>query len=156
VVLVVAAVAIPNLLRSKIAANEGTAVGSIRTVNTAQVTYVTEYPKKGYVRNLATLGPGPRIPAAYSEDHAGLLDESLGNGSCTGDVVYEIRIPLQSNSCLQAALMRGISGCCDADRYQHRSKKLLFNVGRRDPLQIQPSINRTNNLSECRTWSPLQ
>jgi hypothetical protein len=41
--------------------------------------------------------------------------------------------------------MRGISGCCDADRYQHRNKKLLFNVGRRDPLQIQPSINRTNN-----------
>jgi hypothetical protein len=47
VVLVVAAVAIPNWLRSKIAANEATAVGSIRTVNTAQVTYATEYPKKG-------------------------------------------------------------------------------------------------------------
>src|SRR6202166_2067000 len=47
VVLVVAAVAIPNLLRSKIAANEASAVGSVRTVNTAQIVYVTEYPKKG-------------------------------------------------------------------------------------------------------------
>jgi hypothetical protein len=41
--------------------------------------------------------------------------------------------------------MQGISGCCYADRYQHRNKKLLFNVGRRDSLQSQPCTDRTNN-----------
>jgi hypothetical protein len=38
---VVAAIAIPNLLRSRMAANEASAVGSVRTVNTAQVAYPT-------------------------------------------------------------------------------------------------------------------
>src|SRR3954465_14692763 len=43
IVLIIAAIAIPNLLRARIAANESSAVGSVRTLNTALVTYQTEY-----------------------------------------------------------------------------------------------------------------
>ena len=39
IILIIAAIAIPNLMRSKMAANESSAVGSLRTVNTAMVTY---------------------------------------------------------------------------------------------------------------------
>ena len=41
IILIIAAIAIPNLLRSRIAANEASAVGSIRTINTAEVTYAS-------------------------------------------------------------------------------------------------------------------
>ena len=43
IILIIAAIAIPNLLRSRMAANEASAVGSVRTLNTAQVTYSTTY-----------------------------------------------------------------------------------------------------------------
>ncbi len=39
IILIIAAIAIPNLLRARMAANESSAVGSIRTLNTAEVTY---------------------------------------------------------------------------------------------------------------------
>jgi len=84
-VLIAAAIAIPNLIRSKMAANESTAVGSVRTMNTAQVTYAATYPQRGFAPNLATLGPNPHAPTAYSPSHAGLLDQSLANESCTAD-----------------------------------------------------------------------
>jgi len=55
IILIIAAIAIPNLLRSRMAANEASAVGSIRTINTAEVTYSTTYPAQGFA-NLAALG----------------------------------------------------------------------------------------------------
>ena len=55
IILIIAAIAIPNLLRSRMAANEASAVGSLRTVNTAEVTYSTVYPSIGFA-TLAQLG----------------------------------------------------------------------------------------------------
>ena len=57
IILIIAAIAIPNLLRARIAANEASAVSSIRTINTAEVTYQSTYPTVGYAGNLAALGP---------------------------------------------------------------------------------------------------
>jgi hypothetical protein len=84
-VMVVAAVAIPNLLRSRIAANEASAVGNSRWVNVAQNTYAATYPQRGFARDLAKLGSDPRVGKAESPEHASLLDGSLANASCTGD-----------------------------------------------------------------------
>ena len=47
IILIIAAIAIPNLLRSRIAANEASAVGSMRTINTAETSYNTTYPSVG-------------------------------------------------------------------------------------------------------------
>ena len=52
IILIIAAIAIPNLLRARIAANESSAVSSIRTINTAEVTYQSAYPTVGYAANL--------------------------------------------------------------------------------------------------------
>jgi prepilin-type N-terminal cleavage/methylation domain-containing protein len=55
IILIIAAIAIPNLLRSRMAANEASAVGSLRTINTAEVTFSTTYPSVGFA-GLGALG----------------------------------------------------------------------------------------------------
>ncbi len=55
IILIIAAIAIPNLLRSKIAANESSAVGSVRTIGTAEVTYSSSW-GSGYAVALTNLG----------------------------------------------------------------------------------------------------
>jgi prepilin-type N-terminal cleavage/methylation domain-containing protein len=76
IILVIAAIAIPNLLRSRIAANEASAVGSLRTINTAEITYVTTYPASGYSPDLPSLAGS----ACTSPTSAGacLIDATLG------------------------------------------------------------------------------
>jgi type IV pilus assembly protein PilA len=56
IILIIAAIAIPNLLRARMAANESSAVASIRTVTTAEITYQTGYPTVGYAPALVNLG----------------------------------------------------------------------------------------------------
>src|SRR5260370_31015575 len=56
IILIIAAIAIPNLLRSKMAANESSDVGSLRSINTAEVTYATAYSAIGYSAALTNLG----------------------------------------------------------------------------------------------------
>jgi len=79
IILIIAAIAIPNLLRSKMAANEASAVGSLRTLNTACVTYSTTY-GTGYPAALASLGPGAPATAATAD----LIDGVLAAGTKSG------------------------------------------------------------------------
>ncbi len=76
IILVISAIAIPSLLHSKIEANEASAVYSIRTVNTAQVTYATSYPNVGYAATLNMLAAPVSGPT--SSANAGVLDWVLG------------------------------------------------------------------------------
>lgn len=55
IVLIMAAIAIPNLLRAKMAANESSAVASVRTINTAEVAYETAHPETGYTCTFSDL-----------------------------------------------------------------------------------------------------
>jgi type IV pilus assembly protein PilA len=57
IILIIAAIAIPNLLRARIAANESSAAASVRTISTAELTYQNSYPSIGYAATLAALGP---------------------------------------------------------------------------------------------------
>jgi type IV pilus assembly protein PilA len=77
IILIIAAIAIPNLLRSKMAANESSAVGSLRTINTAEVTYATAYPNTGYSNTVGNLaGAAPCVTATTIA--ACLIDNVLG------------------------------------------------------------------------------
>jgi type IV pilus assembly protein PilA len=82
-VLGIAAVALPNLLRARNSANESAAVGTLRNMVTAQVAYSAAYPARGYARDLARLGFDPQHPDTISPQHAGLLDPSLAKANCT-------------------------------------------------------------------------
>jgi prepilin-type N-terminal cleavage/methylation domain-containing protein len=79
IILIIAAIAIPNLLRSRMAANEASAVGSLRTINTAAVTYSTTY-GIGYPAALSNLGPA----ATASSTTADLVDSVLSSGIKSG------------------------------------------------------------------------
>jgi prepilin-type N-terminal cleavage/methylation domain-containing protein len=57
IILIIAAIAIPNLLRSKMSANDSAAASTLRTINTSQVTYATNYPALGYALSFTALGP---------------------------------------------------------------------------------------------------
>jgi type IV pilus assembly protein PilA len=79
IILIIAAIAIPNLLRSKMAANEASAVGSIRTLNTAAITYNSTY-GNGFPPALATLG-GTGTPSCTNAE---LIDTVLAAGQKSG------------------------------------------------------------------------
>jgi len=84
IILIIAAIAIPNLLRARMAANESSAVASIRTINTAEVSYLSAYATNGYANTLAKLGPtsatGCATPTAAT---ACLIDYVLSTATAT-------------------------------------------------------------------------
>jgi prepilin-type N-terminal cleavage/methylation domain-containing protein len=82
IILIIAAIAIPNLLRSRMAANEASAVGSIRTINTSAVTYLSTYPANGYPPSLAAMGGA--APCVALPANACLLDQVLALGTKSG------------------------------------------------------------------------
>jgi prepilin-type N-terminal cleavage/methylation domain-containing protein len=87
IILIIAAIAIPNLLRSRMAANEASAVGSLRTINTSEVTYSSTYPDQGFSPDLASLGGAAATCAgAGGATNAGacLLDQVLAAGTKSG------------------------------------------------------------------------
>jgi type IV pilus assembly protein PilA len=87
IILIIAAIAIPNLMRSKMAANESSAVGSLRTINTAEVTYNTNYPTVGYTGTIAQLGGTPATCATATgatSTTACLIDNVLAAGTKSG------------------------------------------------------------------------
>src|SRR5690242_14310151 len=95
IILIIAAIAIPNLMRSRMAANNASAVSTIRTLNTSQVTYSTTYQTVGYASSLAVLGPGAPTCASTgpTSTNACLIDYALGCASepCTRDqFIYQL------------------------------------------------------------------
>jgi type IV pilus assembly protein PilA len=82
IILIIAAIAIPNLLRSRMAANQASAVGSIRTINTSAVTYSTTYQSQGFPASLAAMGGAD--PCTASSTTACLLDQVLAAGTKSG------------------------------------------------------------------------
>ncbi len=82
IILIIAAIAIPNLLRAKMAANEASAVASIRTINTAMITYQSSYPTVGYATTLSNLGGV--TPCTPSSTTACLIGSDLASGMKSG------------------------------------------------------------------------
>jgi prepilin-type N-terminal cleavage/methylation domain-containing protein len=84
IILIIAAIAIPNLLAARKNANQSAAAQTIRTLNTAQVTYSTNYPLVGYAKDLTTLGPNGvdcTDPSKVNSVSSCLVDQILG---CAG------------------------------------------------------------------------
>lgn len=81
IILIIAAIAIPNFLRSRMAANETAAITNLRTIVTAQVTYSSTY-GNGFAPNLLSLNGAGAVSCAG----AGLIDNVLATGQKTGYV----------------------------------------------------------------------
>jgi type II secretory pathway pseudopilin PulG len=155
--LVVAAIAIPNLMRARGAANEASAVSNLRTVNVAQVMYSGSYPERGFARDLATLGPDPSGARTPSADHASLIDATLGNASCKA-----------GNWCTKSGFRFSITAVCQKQMCQDFvavGTPVSNNSGTRNfcstsdgvvRFKTGPPLTSAVSVTECQTWSPMQ
>lgn len=156
VILMAAAIAVPNLLRSRMAANEASAVGSIRTVNTAQISYASLYGDRGYAPGLATLGPNPDGTTIASADHASLLDASLAGPTCTPGAW-----------CQKAGYRFSVTATCKGRRcegYVVTATPVSNDTGVRSFCSTTDAVIRYStttalvaplSAAECRAWTPL-
>jgi type IV pilus assembly protein PilA len=84
IILIIAAIAVPALTRARVSANESSAVGSVRTINTAEISYAAAYPNLGFATTLSFLG-GPVGAACIPSTSSGcFVDSSLSSGTKSG------------------------------------------------------------------------
>jgi prepilin-type N-terminal cleavage/methylation domain-containing protein len=87
IILIIAAIAIPNLLRARIAANESSAAASMRTIATAEISFSTSYPTLGFPATLGVLGPADAgCSAGPAITNGCIIDFTLGQGTKSGYV----------------------------------------------------------------------
>jgi type II secretory pathway pseudopilin PulG len=163
-ILIIAAIAIPNLLRARISANEASAASTVRTIQTMQITYSTSYPEQGYARDLATLGGNCTTGTA---EHACLLDSQLGQANCTSGVwcqkgQYKYTV---SSNCAPARFgeqQQGTENACT--EYVIAATPINFNTGRRNYCSVSDAVLRYRfggplstapTAEECQAWNPL-
>ena len=82
IILIISAIAIPSYLRSRMQANESSAVGSVRMINTSAVTYSSTYVNLGFPANLADMGGAN--PCSATSTTACLLENMLALGTKSG------------------------------------------------------------------------
>lgn len=87
IILIIVVVAVPSFLRSRMAANESAAAASVRTLNSAMISYNSAYPTVGFAATLANLGPGGLNTACAippTSAAACLIDGQLASGTRSG------------------------------------------------------------------------
>ena len=82
IILIIAAIAIPNLLQARLAANESSAAGSLHSLTSAEITYYNAYPTVGYAPAIAQLGGVS--PCTPSSTTACIIDNFLANATPGG------------------------------------------------------------------------
>ncbi|MCU1316061.1 MAG: putative Pilin, type [Candidatus Acidoferrum typicum] len=87
IILVIAAIAIPNLMASRMAANEASAVQSLRTIQSSETAYAITYPSLGFSATLADLGDGGANPCNATSTQACLIDPVLASGTKSGYII---------------------------------------------------------------------
>jgi type IV pilus assembly protein PilA len=160
IILIIAAIAIPNLLRARIAANESSSVSTIRTINTAQVTYQSAYPTYGYADALGLLGPGgPSSTCGVpKQTNACLLDSVVSNATAAGTA--------KSGYYYGMAAQQGAGGTIFLSYTVGGSAASFNQTGVRDFCAIEDGVlhfqvptsqsSPTTVSSTCTGWSPLQ
>ncbi len=155
-VMIAAAIAIPNLLRSKIAADQASAAATVRTIITAEMTYASTYPYRGYAPDLATLGRNPNGPS-YTADHAALLDATIANPTCGAGAW-----------CTKAGFRFTIAATCNSQNcsdFAVTGTPVAANSGARNfcatsdgviRVQTGSPLTQPVSPSECRGWPPAR
>ena len=135
IILVIAAIAIPSMLRARIAANEASAVSSIRTINTAEVVYQAAYPTVGYASKLSQLGPTSQgVCKKPAQAHSCLVDWAVSNASAASS----------AKSGYYFKLRAGGSG--NSSSYEVAGSPAVFNeTGVRNFCSIEDGVVRYDN-----------
>ena len=168
IILIIAAIAIPNLLRSKMSANDSAAASTIRTLNTGQVTYATNFPTFGYASSFVRLGPNPVAGASDPLLGAGLIDSVLaasaagpnlksgynyfitgvaGAGGTFGDYVLAANANIINST--------GTNNFCSTAEAVVRSQKTSFPAPTPNPAQLN-AIPAFLVCQTSATYGPIQ
>jgi type IV pilus assembly protein PilA len=86
IILIIAAIAIPNLIRARMSANEASAVGSVRSINSAEISYNAAYSDLGFATTLSFLGGPAGATCVPSTSSGCFVDSSLSTGTTSGYV----------------------------------------------------------------------
>jgi hypothetical protein len=152
IVLVMAAIAIPNFVRAKTSADESAAIGAMRSLVTAQVAYSSTYPSRGYARDLAALGPDPNKPGSASADHAGLLDSAL---ACSFDSCekfgYRFRL---ARACTESPCEDFVAVATPVAPNARRRSLCATSDGVMR-FKVNPPAGEPTYPSECQGWTLL-
>jgi type II secretory pathway pseudopilin PulG len=164
-ILIIAAIAVPNLLRAKISANESAAMSTVRTVNTAQTTYQTTYPARGYAPDLATLGSADTsCSAGANADRACLLDAMLGAAQCTSGTWCQkngYRFTIISNCNVSSSSAQEDGSCKE---YVAAATPINSGTGLHNYCSVSDAIVRARRgaplvrpptAEECGEWAPI-
>jgi prepilin-type N-terminal cleavage/methylation domain-containing protein len=130
IILVIAAIAIPNLISGRRQANESAAAGALRSIGTAQVSYQTSY-QQGFSPDLASLGPPPggSPPSATAAD---LIDAALASGFRSGYTFTYVAVDSNSDGQFEQFTLNanpvtvGVSGL--KRFYMDQSNVIRFNL----------------------------
>ena len=114
IILIIAAIAIPNLMRARIAANESSAAGSMRTIVTAEISYNSTY-QQGFTA-LGSLGGAAPCTTAVSTA-ACLIDNVLAAGTKSGYIIAANALGANNSSFVASATpltpnVTGVSTFC--------------------------------------------
>jgi type IV pilus assembly protein PilA len=152
IILIIAAIAIPSLLRARIAANESSAVASVRTINSAMITYNSTYPTVGFATALLNLGPSAATPCTSSSATACLIDNALANNG----------LPANSGKSGFSFAATGAGGPPANAYYITATPVGLHETGDRSFCSVEDAVVRVNyagtiasSESACQGWSPL-
>jgi len=153
VVLIIAAIAIPNLLRAKLEANDRAAASTMRTLNTAQVSYSVTYPAKGYARELTTLGPGSSNQCGEaSESYACLIDGPLANNNVKSGYRYSMTAVCGNDGICTDYVIAATpvtAGSTGTRSYCSTSDAVIRSI-KAESLSSLPST-----IEECQAWQPM-
>jgi prepilin-type N-terminal cleavage/methylation domain-containing protein len=100
IIMIIVAIAVPNLLRSRMAANQASAVGSVRAINTAAFSYSAIY-GNGFPPNMAAIGNNGTTTVTCT--NAELIDTVLTSGTKSGYTLQlspgQIQVNNSASSC---------------------------------------------------------
>jgi type IV pilus assembly protein PilA len=153
IILIIAAIAIPNIMRARMAANDSSAAGSVRSINTGEITYFNAYPNIGFPLTLTTLGGA--LPCTPSAVTGCLIDNYLAtNGAGNGKSGYNLN-----------AAGSASPGSLTNNRFYSTAAPLSSLYGTRSycsvedaVLRMQPAgnINLVPSYAACSPLIPMQ
>ncbi|MGO9863966.1 MAG: prepilin-type N-terminal cleavage/methylation domain-containing protein [Terriglobales bacterium] len=147
IILIIAAIAIPNLLRARIAADESSAAASTRTIGTAQLAYDDAYPGVGYAATIGALGPSAAACTSPTSTNACIIDFVLSQGTKSGYLFTSLgatgtpTTQFVTNAYPKTLDTTGVKGFCGVED----------NVVR----YISPSTGASVSEATCQGYTPI-
>jgi type IV pilus assembly protein PilA len=135
IILIILSIALPQMGKARMHAQEMAALKTVNTVNTTEVQYFSQFGK--YATSIAQLGPPDGAGAQEGPDHAGLIPASLASGTSSG---YVFAITGTPTGYTVTAVPKSFGGTGRRTFYSDQSGVMRENWGQDPPTATSPEI----------------